>query len=218
MVRITRNADSISLSSVLLQNCAWSYSGSVLHLLMQLQRMVHPARCSALVCAVLAFLSGPSAVAQTRGTVHFKKFQLFFELLDQSGGLSAEFTASDGDLCSVNGITCQNGEVTAMCDRLDLSAHASSLMFFIFIHARVLDIGSIPPPTPRACVVLVIWLAWNPHLVQRDHSEHICASSYILEVQRAMIVAVVVWFELEKASVFGAYEPDRTFLESVHIT
>lgn len=72
----------------------------------------------ALLIAALAFCSLVGVVAQTRGTVHFKKFQLFFELLDQSGGLSADFTASDGDLCAIDGITCQDGEVTSMCDQI----------------------------------------------------------------------------------------------------
>lgn len=71
---------------------------------------------SSLLIAVLACFSLTRVVAQTRGTVFFKKFQLFFELLDQSGGLSQEFTASDGDLCSVTGISCQDGDVTAMYD------------------------------------------------------------------------------------------------------
>eukprot|EP00892_Ulva_mutabilis_P012396 jgi/Ulvmu1/9529/UM053_0018.1 len=79
---------------------------------MQPQRTQPHGWCSAL--ALAALVCAPCVLAQTRGTVHFKKFQIFFELLDQSGELSAEFSARDGDLCAVSGVTCQNGEVTAI--------------------------------------------------------------------------------------------------------
>lgn len=78
-------------------------------------------RWALLVALLAACLGSTSVVAQSRGVIHFQKFQTFFELLDQSGGLSAEFAASDGDLCAIDGISCQNGEVVSMCDQPSLS-------------------------------------------------------------------------------------------------
>lgn len=103
---------------------------------------------SALLIVVLACFSLTRVVAQTRGTVFFKKFQLFFELLDQSGGLSAEFTANDGDLCSVNGISCRNGDVTAMYDHFPPHARELTRCCVCSIITSVLNSRSSRVPTP----------------------------------------------------------------------
>jgi hypothetical protein len=48
-------------------------------------------------------------------SVHFKKFNVFFELLDQSGALSKEFSDNNGDVCAMKGVVCEGGEPVEMC-------------------------------------------------------------------------------------------------------
>lgn len=68
----------------------------------------------ALVRALAALLLATQLVAGQE-TVAYSKFMLFFDLLDQTGAISQEFAAADGDLCQVKGVGCENGEVVTMC-------------------------------------------------------------------------------------------------------
>jgi hypothetical protein len=64
-----------------------------------------------------AFLLGAHA-ANAAESVRYKKFRTFFELLDQTGGLAAEFNEVNGDICRMDGFVCVGGDAVEMCVNL----------------------------------------------------------------------------------------------------
>lgn len=87
------------------------------------------AACWGVVRAALAALlvAVTTHVVVASPTVKYSKFLMFFELLDQSGTIAGEFAAADGDLCQVQGVGCEGGEVVTMCVLLH-SATISTLV------------------------------------------------------------------------------------------
>jgi hypothetical protein len=81
-------------------------------------------RGSILGIAIYVFALSHAATAEE--SVRYKKFRTFFELLDQSGGLAAEFKAKNGDICRMGGLACVGGEVVEMC--VDLPVHVLLLL------------------------------------------------------------------------------------------
>lgn len=67
-----------------------------------------------LAAAVLALASTQQLVAGQETTA-YSKFLLFFELLDNTGSIAAEYAAADGDMCQMKGVECENGLVVKMC-------------------------------------------------------------------------------------------------------
>jgi hypothetical protein len=53
--------------------------------------------------------------AHANADVRYQKFSAFFNSLDSSGDLSKQFDNVNGDVCAVQGIVCDNGQVVSMC-------------------------------------------------------------------------------------------------------
>ena len=67
-----------------------------------------------LAAAFLALASTQQLVAGQETTT-YSKFLLFFQLLDNTGTIAAEYAAADGDLCQMDGVECENGNAVKMC-------------------------------------------------------------------------------------------------------